>query len=159
MSSSFTSAEKHILAIVQGNLPDSLTPYKDIAHEAGVSEQEVLALLQRLKENGAIRRFGASIRHQQAGWAHNAMVAWKATEAEADKYGSLAALSPNISHAYFRPSSIEDWPYTFYTMVHGRSEDECRDVVEKLAAGWPLKEFIILRSVRELKKTSMIYFD
>ena len=72
----FTDTERAILRIVQSQLPDTLTPYADIAREVGTDEQTVLDLLRRLKESGAIRRFGASIKHQRTGWAYNAMVAW-----------------------------------------------------------------------------------
>ena len=76
----FTDKEEAILRIVQKNLPDTLTPYADIAAATGTTEEEVIALLERLKECGAIRRFGASIKHQRTGWSHNAMVAWVANE-------------------------------------------------------------------------------
>ncbi|MDO5484461.1 MAG: Lrp/AsnC family transcriptional regulator, partial [Desulfovibrionaceae bacterium] len=89
MSYQFSEAERAVLRIVQGNLPNSLTPYADIAREAGVSEEDVLSLLRRLKEDGAIRRFGASIKHQKTGWTHNAMVAWKASETEAEACGPV----------------------------------------------------------------------
>lgn len=158
MSYQFSEAERAILRIVQDNLSHSLTPYADIARETGVSEDTVLELLRRLKADGAIRRFGASIKHQKTGWTHNAMVAWKATEAEAEAYGPIAAAHSHVSHSYFRPSSAEDWPYTMYTMVHGRSEEECQGVVDELRDSWPLKEYAILRSLKELKKTSMTYF-
>lgn len=155
----FSPTERAILAIAQANLPDSLTPYADMAKAVGVEEAEVLELLKQLKQSGAIRRFGASIRHQRAGWNHNAMVAWIATREEADFCGPIAAKNPHISHAYFRPSNASDWPYTFYTMAHGRSEAECQKVVEELALSWPLKQYAILRSLRELKKISMTYFE
>ena len=73
MSRQFTPAEQAVLRIVQDNLPDSLTPYADIAEKAGMTENQVLELLGSLKESGAIRRFGASIKHQKTGWTHNAM--------------------------------------------------------------------------------------
>lgn len=158
MSPKFSAAERAALAIVQGNIPDSLTPFADIATQTGLSEAEVLDLLLRLKESGAIRRFGASIRHQRAGWTHNAMIAWIASEKEADQFGPLAARHPRVSHAYYRPSPADDWPYTLYTMAHGRSEAECLGVAGELLATWPLREYAILRSIRELKKTSMTYF-
>ncbi|MBD5417457.1 MAG: Lrp/AsnC family transcriptional regulator [Desulfovibrio sp.] len=158
MPPAFSAAERAALAIVQGNLPDSLTPYADIAAQTGLTEAEVLALLTRLKESGAIRRFGASIRHQRTGWTHNAMVAWVASEEEARACGPIAAQHPRVSHAYFRPSPAADWPYTLYTMAHGRSEAECLGVVDDLLAAWPLREYAILRSLKELKKTSMTYF-
>ena len=158
MSIVFTDAERAVLRIVQADLPDSLTPYADMAAEAGLAEDEVLALLTRLKESGAIRRFGASIKHQKTGWTHNAMVAWKVNETDADHCGALAARHEHISHVYYRPSSAPDWPYTLYTMVHGRSEAQCLAVVEELSRVGPLKEHAILNSLKELKKISMTYF-
>ena len=77
MSTAFTDTERAILRIVQFQLPDTLTPYADIAREVGTDEETVLNLLRRMKEDGSIRRFGASIKHQKTGWTHNAMVAWK----------------------------------------------------------------------------------
>lgn len=158
MPPQFSAAERAALAIVQGDLPDSLTPYADIAAQTGLTEADVLGLLSRLKASGAIRRFGASIRHQRTGWTHNAMVAWVADEEEADACGPIAAAHARVSHAYYRPSSAPDWPYTLYTMVHGRSEAECLGVVADLLAAWPLRDYAVLRSLRELKKTSMTYF-
>ena len=158
MSYDFTPGELAILRIVQSNLPDSLTPYADIAREAGVDEAEVIALLTRLKNEGAIRRFGASIKHQKTGWTHNVMVAWRVDEALADAAGEIAAKHPNISHCYYRPSSEPDWPYTFFTMMHGRSAEECREAIESLRRESVLDEYVALESLKELKKTSMSYF-
>lgn len=158
MSLPFTDTERAILRIVQGDLPDSATPFADIAEAAGTDEATVLDLLRRLKADGAIRRFGASIKHQRAGWAHNAMVAWKIREEDVDAAGKQAAKHPRISHCYYRPSPASDWPYTFYTMIHGRTEQECLDVVESLRRDIGLGEYAVLSSVKELKKTSMTYF-
>ena len=158
MSRQFTPAEQAVLRIVQDNLPDSLTPYADIAEKAGMTEAQVLELLGSLKESGAIRRFGASIKHQKTGWTHNAMVAWIVKPEEADAAGEEAALHPLISHCYYRPSSAPDWPYELYTMIHGRHPDEYKEVIASLRATTVLREFAVLESLREMKKTSMTYF-
>ncbi|MDR1857763.1 MAG: Lrp/AsnC family transcriptional regulator [Desulfovibrio sp.] len=158
MAAPFADWERAVLAEVQGDLPDCLDPYARIAERTGRTEEEVLGLLRRLKAEGTIRRFGASIRHQRTGWTHNAMVAWKVEEANMDACGEAAARHGNVSHVYYRPSPARDWPYTLYTMVHGRSEAECLAVVEELASMVSLGEHAILRSVKELKKTSMTYF-
>jgi DNA-binding Lrp family transcriptional regulator len=158
MSYDFTPGELAALRIVQSDLPDSLTPYADIAHATGVDEAEIIALLERLKHEGVIRRFGASIKHQKAGWTHNVMVAWRVDESLADAAGKIAAEHPNISHCYYRPSSASDWPYALFTMIHGRSAEECRDVIESLRREKVLGEFAALESLKELKKTSMTYF-
>lgn len=158
MSYSFTNAELAVLRIVQDNLPDSATPYADMARKAGMSEGEVIAFLARLKAEGAIRRFGASIKHQKTVWKYNSMVAWRIDDERVDAAGERAARHPNISHCYHRPSAAPDWPYTLFTMIHGRSAEECRRVVEELRRECALDEYAVLNSLKELKKTSMTYF-
>ena len=157
-SMEFTEKEQAILRIVQKNLPDSLTPYADIAAATGTTEEEVLSLLTRLRDCGAIRRFGASIKHQRTGWSHNAMVAWIVSPEEVDEAGRKAAEHPRISHCYYRPSPYPEWPYTFYTMIHGKSEQDCLDVVQELCRTTVLKHYEVLESEKELKKISMTYF-
>ncbi len=158
MTRVFTDKERDILRIVQKNLPDSLTPYADIAAATGASEEEVLALLRGMVADGAIRRFGASLKHQKAGYSHNAMVAWIVAADDADEAGKKAAEHPLISHVYYRPSSAADWPYELYTMIHGREPDEYKGVIAALRASTCLDQFAVLESIRELKKTSMTYF-
>lgn len=154
----FSDKERAILQIVQKNLPDSLTPYADIAAAVGSTEEEVLELLRSMREEGSIRRFGVSLKHQKAGFTHNAMVAWIVKEDEVDAIGEAAAEHPLISHCYHRPSSAPDWPYELYTMIHGRHPDEYKEVVRFLMETTPLREYAVLESIRELKKTSMTYF-
>lgn len=154
----FSNTECAILRIVQKNLPDSLTPYADIAAAVGTTEEDVLRLLQSMRADKSIRRFGASLKHQKAGYSHNAMVAWKVSPEHVDEAGAQAARHPLISHCYFRPSPTPDWPYEFYTMVHGRSPDEYKQVIAELIASTLLREYAVLTSLRELKKISMTYF-
>ncbi|MDO5537340.1 MAG: siroheme decarboxylase subunit beta [Desulfovibrionaceae bacterium] len=158
MAKEFSPVESAVLRIVQKDLPDSLTPYADIAREAGTTEEAVLELLRSLKEEGVIRRFGASIKHQRAGWASNAMVAWIVKGRDVDELGKSAAAHANVSHCYYRPSSAEDWPYELYTMVHGRSDEEVAAVTGELRETLGLEEFRVLTSIRELKKISPTYF-
>lgn len=153
-----TDVEKSILAAAQGDLPRSMTPFADIAAQCGTSEEEVLRLLKKLRESGAIRRFGASLRHYKTAWTHNVMAAWIATPEEADLYAPKAAELRTISHIYYRPSPGPDWPYTLYTMIHGRDEAECRATVQALLDIWPMRNYAFLPTIKELKKTSMRYF-
>lgn len=158
MAREFTPTQKNILRIVQADLPDSLTPYADIAREVGTSEEAVLELLRSLKEEGVIRRFGASIKHQRTGWNVNAMVAWIVERERVEEVGTKASEHDHVSHCYYRPSSAEDWPYELYTMVHARSNEECTKVIEELRAMTGLGDYLVLTSIRELKKCSPTYF-
>lgn len=146
------------MRIVQKDLPDSPTPFFELARATGMEESEILDFLRELKAQGIIRRFGASIRHRESGWKHNAMVAWKATEAEAEKWGHVAAANRHVSHAYYRPSLAPDWPYELYTMIHGRNPEDIEQVIMELMAEWPFRDYLALNTVKELKKISMTYF-
>ena len=154
----FTQTEHDILRIVQDTLPDSATPYADIARMTGSTEDEVLALLKKLKGGGQIRRFGATLRHQQAGYGFNAMVAWYIEEGfDPNEVGRIMAKRPEISHCYLRPSCM-DWPYDMYTMIHGKSREDCMQVVHELVELTGVTQYEMLFSIKELKKTSMEYF-
>jgi DNA-binding Lrp family transcriptional regulator len=155
----FTETERRILALVQKNLPDSASPFADIALAAGASEEEVLGLLRSLLQDGSIRRFGASLKHQRAGFRHNLMVAWKvAGPEEADLAAGTATKNPRISHCYYRPSPAPDWPYEFFTMIHGRKKEDCLATVDFLLKNTSLREYAALESLKELKKRAMNYF-
>ncbi len=153
-----TEQEKQVLRIVQSDLPDSEVPFAQIARETGLEEQRVLDLLRRFKEKGYIRRFGATLRHQQAGYGHNAMVAWYVeSEEDVPRVGEIMAQRSEITHCYERASCL-DWPYNLYTMIHGRNREDCIRVVQELARETGVQDYEMLFSYEELKKTSMQYF-
>ncbi len=149
--------DREILKRVQGNLPDSAAPYADIAAAVGTDEAHVLSLLSRMVESGEIRRFGATLKHQKAGFGANVMVAWYVPEEDVDRIGRVMSERPEISHCYPRINCL-DWPFNLYTMIHGRSQEDCQAVVEALRAATGLDDYAMLFSLKELKKVSMRYF-
>ena len=149
--------DREILKRVQGSLPDSAAPYADIAAAVGTDEAHVLDLLSRMAATGEIRRFGATLKHQKAGFGANVMVAWYVPEEDVDRIGEVMAKRPEISHCYHRVNCL-DWPYNLYTMIHGRSQDDCRAVVEALCRETGFDDYAMLFSLKELKKVSMRYF-
>jgi siroheme decarboxylase len=154
----FSQSERIILGMVQGDLPDSAAPYADLAEAGGVSEEAALDLLKRLSNVGIIRRFGATLRHQKAGYGANSMVAWYVeSDKDIDEIGRTMASRPEITHCYRRRSCL-DWPYNLYTMIHGKTQNDCLRVVLELSEATGVEQFDLLFSHRELKKTSMRYF-
>lgn len=154
----FTETEARILRIVQDTLPDSPTPFAAIAERLGIAESEVLDLLRHLKQNGAIRRFGATLRHQEAGFGANVMVAWFVDgDQDMEAVSRIMASRPEITHCYQRRSCYE-WPFNLYTMVHAKSREECLAIVRDLQEETGLSTYEMLFSHEELKKTSMRYF-
>ena len=153
----FSEQEREILRLVQGTLPDSATPFADIAQQAGTDEETVLRLLNSLKEKEIIRRFGATLRHQRAGYDFNVMVAWCVEEQEMEEVGAKMAERTEITHCYERQNH-QQWPYNLYTMIHGKNREECLQVVQELSTETGIEEYELLFSDVELKKTSMNYF-
>lgn len=153
----FTETEERILALAGGDIPDHPEPFRVIAEEAGTDEETVIELLNRLKERKVIRRFGATLRHQKAGYSHNAMVAWRVPEEREDEVGEIFASRPEISHCYVR-RTYPEWTYNFYTMIHGERPGHCDEVVRELEGTTGITDNCVLNSIKELKKTSMVYF-
>jgi len=157
MAIQFTETEERILALAGKDLPDTEQPFKAIAEAVGVDEQDVINLLADLKERKIIRRFGATLRHQKAGYGHNAMVAWRVPEERSDEIGEICAARPEISHCYIR-RTYPEWTYNLYTMIHGERPGHANEVVAELEQIIGIDDNCVLRSLKELKKTSMVYF-
>ena len=150
--------EKKVITAVQGDIPVTERPYRQMAEEIGISEEEFTRTLAELCRQGVIRRFGATLRHQKSGFTANAMVAWQVAEDQVQAAGRRLAGFDAVSHCYRRDPG-PGWPYNLYTMVHAPSEEECLDTTRRMAAAAGLDNYTVLFSRKELKKTSMQYFD
>ena len=153
-----TADDKKLIRQIQGDLPITLTPFKPLARQLGLEEEEFLGRVHNLLRRGMIRRFGAILRHQKAGYQGNAMVVWKVPEDQVPQVSRAMTSFPNVSHCYLR-TPLPHWPYNLYTMVHGRGDADCRLAAKKIAEATGLKDYRLLFSRREHKKSSMRYFE
>lgn len=133
------------------DIPHTLTPFKDW----GVSCEELRDDLAQKR----MRRFGAILRHQEAGFAYNAMVCFGLDERREtkDERGWALAKKPYVSHCYERPM-FEGFPYSLYAMMHARSAEDLECYIKDAAASIGNPEYVVLHSVKELKKTSFRFF-
>jgi len=145
-----------IIAFLQGDMPIQSDPFAKLAKELEISEEELLARINQLKTSGVMRRFGAVLRHQQAGYRANAMVAWQVAPEKADQAGEMMAGRKEISHCYLREVP-DDFQYQLFTMIHARNEQELQDTISLVADLTGLRDYAVLKSLREFKKVSMRY--
>jgi len=150
--------DKKVISLIQGDLPLDPSPFALLAKKSGMNEDEFIDRIKSLKEQGIIRRFGATLRHQEAGFNSNAMVAWLAPENRIDQIGKAFARFREVSHCYHR-APRGDWPYNLYTMIHGSNREECYRIADRLSRSTDLKDYQLLFSEKEFKKTSMKYFS
>jgi DNA-binding Lrp family transcriptional regulator len=155
--SGLSELEKKIIASIQEDMAVTQRPYLKISQDLGISETALLEKLKDLCDRGVIRRFGATLRHQQTGFTANAMVAWKVGEDCIDDVGQKLASFRQVSHCY-RRNPTKDWPYNLYTMVHAKDEQSCHEIALKMSSATSVEDYTLLFSREELKKTSMKYF-
>jgi len=153
-----TDLEKKIIALLQTDIPVVKRPFLAMAEKIGITEEQFLKVLNDLNDQGMIRRFGATIKHQKSGFKANAMVAWKVEEEQVKRVGNIMATFGEITHCY-RRDPAPGWEYNLYTMVHAGDEAGCHAIVKKISQAVGEKNYTLLFSRQELKKTSMKYFE
>lgn len=142
-----------LLKIAQEGIELTQRPYLLMAEQLGISEAEVIQRLKSLEERGVIRRFAATIGHRALGIVANAMIAWNVPPSEVERTGELFASSGDVTHCYER-GTAPDWPYNLYTMVHARCKEDCLKIASQLSKASGIKEYRVLFSEKEYKKTS-----
>ncbi len=85
-----------------------------------------------MSERKALRRVAAILFHRRAGFSANGMGVWNVPEERIMEVAPLMASFRGISHCYQRPT-YEDWPYSVFTMAHGRSKEECDAILDSIA--------------------------
>ena len=158
------SADRHLneddkaaIRALQEDIPLTPRPFDLWARQVGLSYEELLEQAYDLQRRKIMRRFSAVLYHRKAGFRANAMGVWKVPPERIDEVGHIFAQYQAVSHCYQRPV-YDDWPYALFSMVHGRTEEECELVLDAMAAESNLTEWASLYSTREYKKTRVRYF-
>ena len=85
------------------------------------------------------------------GFTANGMCVWDVPPEKIEAAGQIMSSFEDVSHCYERPR-LEEWPYNMYTMIHGRSKEECQAVAEKIAQAVGISAYQLVFSEKELKK-------
>jgi DNA-binding Lrp family transcriptional regulator len=152
--------DEHDIAVIralQGSMAVVEEPYAAAALELGLTQEQLLDHLAGMQERGLLRRVAAILFHRRAGFSANGMGVWKVPDSQIAEIGCRMAAYRGISHCYQRPT-YEDWPYSVFTMAHGRSKEECDAILEAIAEQTGIHERATLYSSTEFKKIRLLYF-
>ena len=151
--------EHATIRVVQHDLANVERPFAVYAEQIGMgtTEDDVLAVLRSLEERKLMRRFAAVMNHRSAGFKANAMGVWAVPEERLDEIGPQMAGFAAVSHCYRRPT-YDDWPYSVFTMVHGRSARDCEATIDAIRTETGVDEYCLLWSIKEYKKVRLEYF-
>lgn len=120
--------------------------------------EALLAKIREYMEKGLIRRSGAVLNHTRFKVAStNVMGVWKVPESKIEKMGEIASKYRQVSHCYQRKTHPE-WKYNFYTMIHARSLEECKNVIQEIARQSGINNYRLLATLKEYKKSIPQYF-
>jgi DNA-binding Lrp family transcriptional regulator len=146
-----------VIRATQGDMPVVSEPYTPAAQRLGMDVDALLEHLRGMQERGLLRRVAAILYHRRAGFSANGMGVWKVPAERIGEIGPRMAAFRGISHCYQRPI-YEDWPYSVFTMAHGRSKDECDAILDAIAEQTGVHERATLYSSTEFKKIRLLYF-
>ncbi|MGD0197622.1 MAG: Lrp/AsnC family transcriptional regulator [Solirubrobacteraceae bacterium] len=146
-----------VIRATQGDMEVVPEPYAPAAAKLGLAVPTLLAHMTGMRERGLLRRVAAILYHRRAGFSANGMGVWKVPAEQIAELGPRMASFRGISHCYQRPT-YEDWPYSVFTMAHGRSKEECDAVLEAIALDTGIADRATLYSSTEFKKIRLLYF-
>ena len=146
-----------VIRATQGDMPVVPEPYAQAAEKLQISQERLLAHLEHMQERRLLRRVAAILYHRRAGFSANGMGVWKVPDERIMELGPRMAAFRGISHCYQRPT-YQDWPYSIFTMAHGRSKDECDAILDSIATHTGVSERATLYSSTEFKKIRLLYF-
>jgi|SRR3989338_1877702 len=145
-----------IVGLISQDIPLVREPFRDLALKLGIGEETLLERIKYYKKYGLMRKFSATLNHRKAGFKHNAMAVWNVPDRLIDKAGNLMASFPEVSHCYERKRA-RDWDYNLYSMIHGKTKEECLGVVKGISKKIRCKDYRVLFSSYEYKKSPARY--
>jgi DNA-binding Lrp family transcriptional regulator len=146
-----------VIRATQGDMPVIPEPYAPAAAKLGIGVPALLEHMAGMRERGLLRRVAAILYHRRAGFSANGMGVWKVPADQIEQVGPRMASFRGISHCYQRPT-YADWPYSVFTMAHGRSKEECDAVLDAIAEDTGIEGRATLYSSTEFKKIRLLYF-
>ena len=148
-----------VIRALQGPMEVRPDAYAPAAQELGVPVERMLAHLEGMVQRKVLRRVAAILFHRRASFSANGMGVWKVPEERIAEIGPRMAAVRGVSHCYRRPT-YPDWPYSVFTMAHGRSKEECDAVLDGVAGvcGLEGEDRATLYSSTEFKKVRLHYF-
>src|SRR3989338_4537041 len=104
----FDDVDKALLTEVQKRFPVDHRPFQILGEKLGISEQECLARVARLKETRVIRQLSAIFDTRALGY-QGTLAAMRVDAARVDEAAEVVNRHPGVSHNYRRNDPFNIW--------------------------------------------------
>jgi DNA-binding Lrp family transcriptional regulator len=121
--------ERALLEQVQAEFPLVPQPFAALGQTLGLTEEDVLARVRRLKDRGIIRQIGAIFDTRRLGY-QSTLVAFHARDSRVEEVAARISAHPGVSHNYARPHRYNLW-FTLAVPSGQEVEDEIRRVAQQ----------------------------
>ena len=138
---------QEILSRIQKKFPLTKRPFKVIADELGISEDEVLDILNEQKDAGIIRQTSAIFDTKRLGY-RSSLVAFEIDEDKIDDAVKIINSHPGVSHNYERNHQFNIW---FTMAVAPDSALGLEKTIEILADLTKANDYIMLPTLKLFK--------
>jgi DNA-binding Lrp family transcriptional regulator len=118
--------DRQLLNEIQTGFPVEPHPYRVLGDRIGMDEAEVLSRITNLREEGIIRRMGASINSRRIGFV-STLLAARVPREKFDSFVEIVNSCPGVTHNYERRHEYNVW----FTLI-ARSEGEKKDIIRDL---------------------------
>ncbi|MCX7927048.1 MAG: Lrp/AsnC family transcriptional regulator [Candidatus Omnitrophica bacterium] len=140
-----SACDKLILKKLQDNFPLVSRPYQEVAACFGLSEDELIWRLRRLKKKGIIRYVGAVFDTRRLGLS-SALVAVKIEGKKLKKAVRLINSFEEVTHNYLRQG-----PYNVWFTLTATSKKRLNAIVNQIKQKLSIKEILVLYSLKVYK--------
>jgi AdoMet-dependent heme synthase len=137
--------DKKILNILQKEFPLEEQPFLIVAGRCGISEEETLARIQKMKDEGIIRRIGAVFAGQKLGRV-STLCAARVPEDKIDGFVQIVNANIGVTHNYRRDNEYNIW-FTASAPTAEELELFLKDVKEKTGVA----DILDMRAVKTFK--------
>lgn len=137
--------DKAILNRIQSEFPITARPYRAIADEFGLAEEEVLQRLARLKEDGIIRRIGGNFVPDKLGFV-STLCAARVPEEQIAQFSKIVNGYAGVTHNYQRDNHFNIW-FTFIAP----SMEEIESNLKKISRETGITEILNLPATKVFK--------
>lgn len=137
--------DKKILNIIQTDFPLTAQPFGDLAAKVGVTDEEVVDRIRRLKADGIIRRVGATFDSSKLGYA-STLCAMQVPSKRVDEVARVVNAYDNVTHNYLREDKFNLW----FTVI-AESEQRIEEILDEIRAKTGIATVLNLPALRLFK--------
>jgi DNA-binding Lrp family transcriptional regulator len=111
----------------------TLRPYKTIAKDLGLTEDEVIKRTRKLKENDVIRRIGGNFVPEKVGFV-STLCAARVPEDAIDHFAAVVNRYTGVTHNYQRDHEVNIW-FTFIAPSMAEIEANLEQIARETGVG------------------------